>query len=632
MSDCCVSLNPPLAAGEFYARVPKEPAAHARYRRVLLERAGADRFLQAQLLAASRDDLLFWVNTFVYIMEPRNRQGDKRRPVRIPFNTWKFQDRVLLELQRSLGAHDVWIPKSRDMGVTWQVLVVYGHAWLFEDDVSFKIGSRKEELVDSTDDPDTLFGKLDIILRHLPAWMLPRGFKWEKHRTFLHLYNPERNSVIDGESSNKDFARGGRRLSMFLDEFSANENQNEVMASTDAVTNQRIFVGTYKGTADEFYEKTHDPDQCVLRLHWREHPLKGAGRYTAEKGQLRILDESYVFPADYPFVLDGRERSPWYDWHWKRDKNLKRIAREIDMNPEGSADRFFAADVLDKVRVHDLRRPLRTMRLPELSDGQNWVGSAERCDGGELKLWCRLSISGKAPMDRTYRIGVDVAAGSNGSQASWSVIHVADCRTREQVAEYAVKGMFPGELARVCLALCRMFKGSDERGPLVCWEARGPGNQFGSRLTELGHSHIYLQRDLFSRKGKINDTPGWNPTRKNKAKVFGDLAEAMDKGRYTIRSREVVEQARHYLQGSEGDPVYDHVADTREDSEKEANHGDHVVAAALAWHAFPAQARLSDDDDAAAYVPEDPPFGSPAWSRREWERAESRRGQALANW
>ena len=91
-----------------YSHVPKEPGKQLLYRQKVLEMSAESTDLQQQLWIASRRDLLFFVNTFLYVYEPR-------KPAILPFNTWEFQDRAFLLMDQFLGKRDIGLEKSRDM-------------------------------------------------------------------------------------------------------------------------------------------------------------------------------------------------------------------------------------------------------------------------------------------------------------------------------------------------------------------------------------------------------------------------------------------------------------------------------------------------------------------------------------
>ena len=144
-------------------------------------------------------DPLFWVNSFVWTYDPRLKQSV------VPFVTYaSYQDETILAIVDSIeSGGDVLIEKSRDMGASWLCLLVFTWYWHFHPEKSFLVASRKEDLVDKTDDPDSLFWKIDFILKWEPSWLAPIH-----ERTSLHFLNVENDSTIDGASTTSDTARG----------------------------------------------------------------------------------------------------------------------------------------------------------------------------------------------------------------------------------------------------------------------------------------------------------------------------------------------------------------------------------------------------------------------------------------
>ena len=80
------------------------------------------------------------------------------------------------------------------------------------------------------------------------------------------------------------------------------------------------------------------------------HPEYNQGSTTtggAENGELKILDESYVFPEGYEFIRDGKLRSPWYDNECRRSPNAQFIAQELDIDFIGAGGTYFDPKKID---------------------------------------------------------------------------------------------------------------------------------------------------------------------------------------------------------------------------------------------------------------------------------------------
>ena len=139
--------------------IPREYGANLRFRKGLVQRCSEDEgFRQEQWILCSRDPA-YWVNGYVFTYDPRI----VRQPAQ-PFILYPFQERALETLLNALGRHDVLIEKSRDMGASWLIVLTFLWAWMYRPLQSFLVGSRKEDLVDKSGDPRSLFWKMDFTL------------------------------------------------------------------------------------------------------------------------------------------------------------------------------------------------------------------------------------------------------------------------------------------------------------------------------------------------------------------------------------------------------------------------------------------------------------------------------------
>lgn len=498
---------------------------------------------------ACRDDILFYLNAFCWVFEPRDKQV-------YPFITWPFQDKIIRRMVKALGRHDILIEKSRDMGASWMCLAVFEHSWHFEENVSYLLVSRNESFVDDTGNPKALFWKIDFLHKFQPPWLLPK-----LTRSSMHLHNDDTGSTIDGESTNKDVARGDRRTAILLDEFAAVENGYSILNATADATDCRIFNSTPKGTGNAFYDTREKMMQAyperVLRAHWSEHPHKAEGLY---------------------YDLDGRPRSPWYDAECQRRPHPQEIAQELDIDYLGSDFQFFDVPTVEKRIKEDCRPPVLRGEVEYGGAECSFVQFLPRNDG-HLKLWQLLDVNDLPAQDRNYCVGVDV---STGSGASNSVIVVGDCKTAEIVAEYVNPGIRPEKLAELCFVIANWFGGID-RGAFVIWEANGPGKNFGDRLIELGYRNFFYRRNEESMSKKATDTPGWWATPKNKLAVMGEYRRALGESSIIVRSRESLRECLQYVFLKNQTVAHAAAQNTLDPSGARDNHGDRVVATALCY-------------------------------------------------
>lgn len=175
----------------------------------------------------------------------------KTPPYHLPIRLYPFQRELVAQLKQAIEqGHELLIETCREVGATYTVLDVVLWFWLYIADCTFLLGSRKQDYVDNTgssevsNKKESLFGKLEYTLRRLPDVMLPRGFDWKRHLTFMSLINPENGNVISGESFNPNVSPGSRRTAILLDELAFWESAPAAWGSTADTTRCRIVLTT----------------------------------------------------------------------------------------------------------------------------------------------------------------------------------------------------------------------------------------------------------------------------------------------------------------------------------------------------------------------------------------------------
>ena len=313
-------LETPCAASKESGplKYPKDYAENINYRLKLILKLQNNPKMQMIVTDLCKEDILFWVNSFCATYNPR------KNPSTIPFITYEYEDVLILDIVDSIkNQKDILIDKSRDMGVTWCVLLVFTWFWQFHGEgYDFLCGSRKENLIDVSGDMSTLFEKLRFLIRNQPKWMRPHGFDAKAHCNYMRIINPKSKSTMMGEATNPSFSRGGRYRGIFLDEFAFWEVDEAAWRASADSTNCRIVVSTPHGLDNKFAELRHkDPPVLEVKsLHWTLHPEKDDAWYKAEC--LRRAD-----PVE--------------------------IAQELDINYEGSAEGILFEIAELKKAVHN---------------------------------------------------------------------------------------------------------------------------------------------------------------------------------------------------------------------------------------------------------------------------------------
>lgn len=557
-------------------KVPKNPVTNLQARVRLLEAAEKDPDLQVDLYTACSQSILYFINLFAFtlrIFEPGEdgslQQANNKH---LPMVTWPIQDKHILSIENAIdNGSSLLTDKSRDMGATWDHILVYVHRFLFRASETHLMVSRKEDAVDMLDglprnypqgalaDPGTLFGKIDYVLNRLPEWMLPN-----MSRKKMHLSNLDNGCRVDGESSNASAGSSDRRTSIYLDEMAKMDEAESIWRSTADVTACRLPCSTPNGAGTTYSKLRMSGKIPVFILPWWEHPEKGKGRnvVTDELGRFQI-------------------QSPWYVAE-KAKRTPKEMAIEIDMDHVGSGELFFETTILEKHRIDYAQDPkyLLGIKFNAKYSDKAIVDAIRRRDvravdilsRGTLKVWCNL-IEGRPDQTKTYTIGCDLGKGQGASN---SVASVLCNETKEKIAEFADATLPGHEFAKMVCALA-VWVGGRKR-PLVIWENNGdPGFEFGYQLVQTyQYPNIFFDKVVGTVAQKHGKRYGWRSSREKKAVGLGILRRAYARGLFINRSEPAINEALmyvHYDNGGIGPSMLQ-----AESESARSTHGDRVIA------------------------------------------------------
>lgn len=526
---------------------------------------GRGRAVRDALWGVSERSFAFWCDMFAWTYNPKVTG----RP--LPFVLYPFQEAATSKLIDSVEqGYDVVVMKSREMGATWMCLGVMLWQWLFRDGFAGLVASRKEQLVDAADNPDSLFPKLDYLLARIPPWMKPRS-----KRSAMHLANMDNGSVIDGESTTGDIGRGGRRKVVMLDELAFMENSERVLASTANTTNCRWLVSTPNGEGNAHVRQWRNPNVQKISLHWKDHPVFGVGAYQN---------------------ADGKWRSPWWEKEFARRGSEREMAQEVDMDILGSGECFFDLPVLEKL----LALTAAPVVCGDIMDGRFVSGMGRN----RLRCW-----QPEPKPDRNYVMGIDISLGHGASN---SVASIWDVKENAKVAEYVATDVPPHEFADVILKLGRYWHGGLTHA-LAIWEANGPGIIVGDELRRLKYPHLYWGKQETSPNARRGNVPGWHSSRQSKEWLLSLYRGRLGRGELKNPSRESIEEAMRYTYYPGGDLGPGDMADAS--SGARTSHGDRVIGDALACLGLRQTPSVHEK-------PAEIPVGCFEWRRREARRKE----------
>lgn len=573
--------------------VPKDLAQNLKFRKHISDRAKKDSEFRSSIKAMCKQDVLFFINTFLWTFDPRLSNTKV-----VPFITWEFQDKFIEEkIDKCYGTENLYIEKSRDMGASWCVLAYFAWKFLFYDHETLGLLSRDLDSVDKKDDPSSLFWKVDFIIENLPGYLKP-VIRNQKERTSCKLVNPDNSSVITGEATKGGQPyRGGRLTAVLFDEVSACEpsDQTRSVATLPRSTNCTIFLSTPQGNSDE-YARLRKKIKEIAVLDWKDHPRKRRGLYKGKDGVFEYKDPIYVYPADYEFCMDGKWRSVEYDYdEFVQGLTPTQMAQEWDHAYVGSGSNFFDLQVLEKQKNTYCRQPTWTGEVEKnrLKLKNSYLVSTKH---GSLKIWS-LPVASNGQIQtrkKSFVIGCDIAVGTG---ATPSVAAIIDKSSGQKVAQYETSRQNPDEFAYTVAALGHIFNNAK-----IIWETNGPGAKFGQTLIEdIKYHNIYYQRDEGKITKKRTQRAGWTSSNGNsgstKVKLLGRLNHYLTIGKYCEPDENTIDECAEYVyKGST--VVHPRSMNQDDDADARENHGDHAIATALAvWDYFENPAPKGPDND-----------------------------------
>jgi hypothetical protein len=463
----------------------------------------------------------------------------------LPFILYDFQEKAVLEIQRAIEAgEDLLIEKSRDMGVSWIVLMVFEWFWLFKRGSDFRVGSRKEEYVDKLGDIDTLIEKIRFDLKKKPLWLLPKGFNFDSHCGYMRVINPELGNTIIGESANANFGSGGRRKAVLLDEYSKWDDSiaKSAWTSTADVTPCRIPISTPLGSANKFGLLANGTQEKIkkLTLHWTLHPKKTKDSYyLVDNKRIPLYDAQSAYNH---WVQTGKEsgivRSAWYDAEAERRTEAD-LAQEVDIDYLRSGKPFFSLRALAAQRIWP--RVVRSLPTDSIPHGCHIQGLLVEVDN---KVEFRESPQGwlrvySLPVEGfQYVVGGDVGEGL--AKSDESVLVVREKWTRNVVA--VSNGQYsPDDLAIKAHKMGRFFNKCE-----VAIENNNHGYSVNSDLKKLDCRLYWTRR----RAQDGTDTvikAGWTTSVTTRPLMLDQLEEEIRKGVIELRDEALINQCKTFV-------------------------------------------------------------------------------------
>ena len=519
---------------------PKEPRENLEWRHRILSRSLEDPVYRAKVKRLFHEDVLFAFNAFYYTLDVRKRPFHNQ-----PFCTWEYQDDVILDLQMAVKeGGDRAIVKSRDMGVSWMVLLVFHHEWLDpRGGGDFLVGSRIEDYVDRKGDMRTLFEKLRYAHYKLPKWIQPQGFQRRVHDTYAKLINPESGASITGESNNPNFSTGGRYAGILYDEFAKwKESDTAAWTAGGDASPCRVGASTYFGEGGKFFQITTDGRTKVLSLHWGLHPEKAKGVSCVwpapnedDKGMLGVHWEP-----------EEKLTSPWYEKEAER-RTQEEIAQELDMEPAGSGTPVFGGKCLQAIKMYR-KFPDEPVAWGSFVDSYLEMKIEEReprDPEGYLCIYKRFAPGGQ------WALGVDVVEGVEGGD--YAVVTVLNRRTKDVDAVYwsRVDEITLGWVVKCVSDYYSPEKDSSE-APYVGIETTGPGLATFDKCVDIGLTNLFMAMRFDVSLQAPTYKKGWRTDLHSRNELIGGIKSYLLYRAGKINSRRLLGELVTFVRGATG--------------------------------------------------------------------------------
>lgn len=543
----------------YWFLVPKTIAANARWRHTIYRIAGENPEFAELIVKIAHLDELFCINTLYWTYAPKDFDQNFTRPM----VQWWQQVQFTINLIDQ-DSDQLW-EKSRDEGVTWCVMCDYAYRLTDKKKESILMASIDADMVDMADNEDTLFAKIDFILKNLPLWY--KAVRDVDYRRLKFSFGHFRTDTkLNGMATTDDLGRGGRRSRAFFDEWPTVRNAGEVRSATQQITRKRLFTGTPKDIQDNNVELSKAKSIKIGALHWSGNPKKSIGLYTVGRdGKPELLDveywtpervEAYAFRKEVPLAPDYPYRSPWFDIEYDREPNKELAERELNMFRGANTSHLFYHKLVRELQAECAREPMLSGCLVD--------GRFEYKDGPfPVKLWVPINELTGRPECALPGVVCDPATGTGANN---TVIKFGDL-AKGQIWGSVVSNKLDPVLAADLAADIGFWLG----GAVIKYDANGCGISFGQGLARREYPNVW-------RDGR-KSAPGWTPSQKNK------LA-AMTEYRFGVEHRLVhsydwmdFEEMLGWRTSPDGNSVD---WDGKIESEPR-NHGDRSMTNALFW-------------------------------------------------
>lgn len=306
------------------------------------------------------NDPLYTITNYFELTDPDTGLTDL-------FKMYPYQNRAI----RDFELHDYTLTmKTRQTGLT-TVSEAYA-AWF--------MATKKKKVVnalayDKKRSKKFLKGVRDFLdaARKKAPWLIPAYVEGHNGKEEFMLTN---GSLISAEANKPDACRGETINLLVIDEVAAITWMEEIWSSAGLTLTRSkgkcIAISTPKGMSGWYFEQYTNAEANgwqIIDAHWSEHPQYKQGMYQwikddnhTDGGYVKMFNnewpdmghlqnvKKYGQKDAYKYILDGKMRSPWYDYESR--KLGKRLTKcELDCSFAGSGGEVLDSEVIRAIML-----------------------------------------------------------------------------------------------------------------------------------------------------------------------------------------------------------------------------------------------------------------------------------------
>ena len=382
--------------------------------------------------------------------------------------------------------------KTRQTGFSTLTSCYLVHKIIFNN--FFKVVVISKTLKDSKDFLKMIKDILNDAREKFP-WLIP-GYE-EPGGNRQESITLSTGSLVKAEAATEDSGRGTPGLTAvvvdecaFIDRKSPNkmsEIWSAVSPALASVKGKAIIISTPKGSSGWYYDTFMNAKKLgfnVISCHWTLHPIYNKGTYQwiqdetkPEGGYLKFYNEEWpetIFDKDaatyievkketYPFIIDGKVRSPWYDL--ESSKLGERLARcELDCVFVGTGGEVLSPELLRDLKI--------------FADSTTFSNPFSHLKG----IYTKYKEYKPYNPAHKYILSADVATGDGEDYSAFTVI---DITALEVVATYKDQPL-PSAFAAVIFTIGKRYGGC-----VAVIENAGGGGTTLQDLKVMGYNSIY---------------------------------------------------------------------------------------------------------------------------------------------